>query len=456
MKLGLKKQILKITSLVFMTLILFASFSNTTLALGELVKDGVYDGCTIASVWNCAETSTSIPMQKNCPNVNSGLYIEAKVKTPVDCIRDGGCATYGKKCAVECIDPTACGSCDCRCYADGGLKCEDKWIQSGIVMAQSCTIPTGILVNSLPSNGKNVKCVPTAKIISPINNSIFTKGTAIAFKASVTDPIGEAITAYNWVIRTKANNTAGIFTADIYGYTQDFTISTLPAESYYAFFSAKNANNIWSDWVRVGFSVVNAPACTGTIPLGSSAWDLEEGQFLLVDTPWSFAGTDTATKCQYHTYSCTGTIPAGNITWDAEESQSLSVDTPWSFAATDDTATKCQYHVTPSFSCTGTEPASPSEKCPYTETDLIVDTLWTEAGTSETDCSAGNKCEYYTPCNVGCIDTPTACTETCGNEDHTCTMQNSDCSLISDYPLNCGLPPCPATENLQWREVSPN
>jgi hypothetical protein len=107
-----------------------------------------------------------------------------------------------------------------------------------------------------------------------------------------------------------------------------------------------------------GTCVVAGPSCTGSIPTNASRWDAEEESGLSSNTPWSYASPDSATKCQFRcdvgTWnagsgtcvvagpSCTGSIPTNAAAWDSEESTGLSVNTPWSYASPD-SATKCQF-----------------------------------------------------------------------------------------------------------------
>jgi hypothetical protein len=457
MRLELKKQISKIAVVVFMASSLYVGSFNLALALGETVTDGIYDGCSTTSVWNCAEIQPGgTPQQKNCPNINSGLYIEAKIKEPVDCIREGNCINWGKKCAVSCSDPTVCGSCECRCSSIGDLKCEDKWLESGIAKAASCTIPTGLIVNNLPSNGKNVKCVPTVSIITPTNNATFLAGVAVAFNGSAKDPIGETITAYSWHIRTIANNNAGIFTQDIIRNTEDFSISTIPADSYYAFFSAKNANGIWSDWVRIRFTINPSTLVNGAcsaVHFNCTAGSLGTTTEYADSYQWWCNGLNGGSNILCTEFKPTLTFSANPTSLPSEGGNSTLT---W----TTTNALSCRSSANWSDGAIARDP-NDTQTSFYLATTTLDLTCWNGinfTGTSVTKSVTIEVADSPEVCVRGCLEgTTTECLNPCGDENHTCTMQYENCDQVANFPLSCGLPACPVTPaEPHWREVSPN
>jgi hypothetical protein len=189
----------------------------------------------------------------------------------------------------------------------------------------------------------------------------------------------------------------------------------------------------------VTITVVPAPACTGSIPGGASAWDAEESTGLSSNTPWTYAGTDTATKCQFKcdvgTWNgtscatanvCTGSIPSGSVSWDTvndpdDEEVGLSSNTPWTYAGTD-TATKCQYTcdsgygwngsscVPAAAACMGSIPSGSVRWDAEEEIGVSANTWWTYAGTD-----TATKCQYTCDSGYGwngssCVPTSFACT----------------------------------------------
>ena len=199
------------------------------------------------------------------------------------------------------------------------------------------------------------------------------------------------------------------------------TYSITPDTDYEVWVHYINSSDQWGAPSSV--EAFNCPApniCTGTIPPNATAFTGDDSG-LTADTPWTYAATDTSTKCQYTcnagytwsgtscdvtpvTYSCTGNLPTGATAFTGDDS-GLTADTPWTYAATD-TSTKCQYTcstgytwngsscVATPYSCTGTIPTGASAFDSEEETSLTANTAWTYAATD-----SSTKCQYT--CSTG-------------------------------------------------------
>ena len=96
-------------------------------------------------------------------------------------------------------------------------------------------------------------------------------------------------------------------------------------------------------------------SCTGSIPVGYEAYDLEESDDLITNTNWSYSATDTSTKCQYKSvivYPCTisgspSTIPPSGMIACPGDGNSLSSDEPWFSVSnlSNCTLAECEYYA---------------------------------------------------------------------------------------------------------------
>lgn len=303
------------------------------------------DGCSDVSGWNCQEWEGLT--KYTCPN--DYVYSRVDFATVANTVRGytAPSGNWGPNCTVGCNDFSACGDCECRCYGND-LYCADRWLLSdGTHVAQSCSF------NATSLN--DYRCVSTAYFAAPtvVNGSCGTRNTtyaatvttwpegstwcssgtastAVSFPAvgttsnpwtcihgavSATGNVSEVsnplipdsfTTAWRWVIRTTANDAAGIFTSDIIYNTESFSTSTLAPNTYKVYLAVQR-RGVWSGWVSRQITVSNASCsasrsyytCGSSIPTNASAYDAEESSSVTTASNWAYAATDSATKCQY-------------------------------------------------------------------------------------------------------------------------------------------------------------
>jgi len=169
------------------------------------------------------------------------------------------------------------------------------------------------------------------------------------------------------------------------------------------------------------------PSCTGSVPVGYEAYDLEESTGLTVNTPWTYSSTDTADKCQYKnssTPSCTAdfnpetvTSPGSStLTWSSQNADDIK------YFCTGPVSGGTDYGVIPLNS-----PASPAVvfDFPYGPTDeesctFTVKNNSGDEGVCQTNTSAGPG-----PGPIPIIPEPP-----------TCTLSASDSLVLSGQPLD--------------------
>ncbi|MCA9362617.1 hypothetical protein KC906_04530 [Candidatus Kaiserbacteria bacterium] len=167
-------------------------------------------------------------------------------------------------------------------------------------------------------------------------------------------------------------------------------------------------------------TVCAAASCTGSLPAFSTLYS-GDNTGLVVNTPYSYASANTATKCQFscnvgyvwngtscEAAACTGSLPTNSAMYSGDNT-GLTAHTPYSYAAAN-TATKCQYACNTGFTwngtscvaqCTGTLPAFTTL---YTgdNTGLSINTPYTYAAAN-----TAAKCEYS--CSSGYVWNGTSC-----------------------------------------------
>lgn len=259
---------------------------------------------------------------------SAGDYVYASGKTyRVNVIRGNVAppAGWGDECTIGCDDASACGSCECRCQGKN-LYCADVFPNSsGSTVSQSCKV-----------TANSSKCIPTAKIDSSsvssgtcgtrntnyaYNVSSWPSGSTycssstqstspgfpaqgssvswnctngnVSFSGSGTDPSGNSVSEYRWVIRTHANNAAGDFSQDITFNTQSFSTNLNP-NSYYVFLATKLTTGAWSSWVYKSITVSSA-SCSASRDAASSngACGSRANTYSATDAP-PYASTVTA------------------------------------------------------------------------------------------------------------------------------------------------------------------
>lgn len=548
-----KNNILKITLSVFVASFFLLGFS------GSVMADW---GCTDSSNgWNCEQWTYSPLTKTLCPN--DYKYSRVDFATTAKTVRAEITPTgnWGTNCAVDCANSADCGVCECRCYGDD-LYCADKWIQNGTAVAQSCSFKN----ISLTGASRDSRCLPVASFAAPVLNNgtcganaktysasstAWASNTEVGFCAtgsnpasnpsfpavgasaswtcsagtvtasgSGTDASGGSITGYKWVIRTTANNNAGIYTKDIVYTTQNLSISNLAPDNYIVFLAVQ-ARGIWGQYSWRAITVSPSVSCSatrsyytcgGTAPNGTTQIMCpSDNASVTTATNWLNVGSTSASctagrKCEYYTqtYSCTGTnplnatmcpspndasglpantvkdlVPSCGYTSSAIGIVSITpkcqfvCNSGYSYNPPTDT---CVANAVP-FECTGEIPGGSTTMCAGDNASLTETLEWAEAGDGPEDCS-DRKCEYYTPavvtgvCGVNAQTFPYTITAWPGTEDDDFCAVGNPPAGDPTFPADPGGSVtwtcsgsalgndrnCSATRqrNLNWQETSPS